>query len=75
MTIKTLIYIHDLLKEEERRTREVYKRAADHRDDLEYDENATRDQIQEAAERASECCTQHSEALGALLEFERKEWQ
>lgn len=74
MTIKTLTYIHQLLKAEEKRTAETYKAARDLQ--YEYEERgvASPELVQDQKKAADEFMRDHSRALDALLEFERQEW-
>lgn len=74
MTFETLMHIYSLLKDEERRTSEAYNEASARHSDLIY-EDAAKDQIRAAEDRTRQLSAQHSKALGALLEFERKEWR
>lgn len=73
MTIKTLEYIHKLLKDEEWKTRQVYKSARDLQ--YEYEENnADKDQIKRQEEVADHFMNEHSAANNALEDFENQEW-
>lgn len=74
MTIKTLTYIHRLLRTEEQRTAETYKAARDLQYQYEERGVASPELIREQKEAADDFMRIHSRALDALLEFERQEW-
>lgn len=73
MTIKTLTYIHTLLLQNELRTNETYQGARRLQHEYE-DNNAPEELIKSQTEAADSFMKIHSNALDALLEFERKEW-
>ncbi|MBO4944496.1 MAG: hypothetical protein J6C91_04450 [Muribaculaceae bacterium] len=73
MTIKTLEYIHKLLIEEERKTKEVYRGAR--RLQHEYEETSEhKDLIERQTEAADGYMHEHLAAVNALEDFESHEW-
>ena len=73
MTIQTLIYIHNLLKEKEEETNATYKAAR--KLQYEYEANdADKELIESQTVAADEYRKIHNDALTALNEFEGKEW-
>lgn len=73
MTIKTLEYIHRLLVEEERKTKEVYN--ASRKLQHEYEDNgASKDLIRGQEEAADGFMHEHIAALNALEDFESHGW-
>ena len=73
-TIKTLMYIYNLLVEQEQETNEVYREARDL--ERKYEENdAAKDLVKEARGVADKMMKAHIEAIGALDEFREKSWE
>ena len=74
MTIKTLMYIYNLLVEQEQETNEVYREARDR--EHKYEENdAAKDLVKEARGVADKMMKAHIEAIDALDEFREKSWE
>lgn len=74
MTIKTLEYIHALLIEKEQQTKEVYENARKLQHEYEESSTASKVLINRQTEAADEFMREHSAAVDALLDFERREW-
>lgn len=74
MTIKTLEYIHNLLIEEERKTKEVYKNSRKLQHEYEESETASKDLIKSQTEAADGYMEEHLAAVHALGEFESHEF-
>ena len=71
MTVKTLTYIHELLKEEDRRQAGAYKLIRDAAQRANEEDAPNKQTLHEQEQRAWQ---RHVEALNALAEFESKEW-
>ena len=74
MTFETLLYIHNLMKQDEEAKREAYNAARDHLEDLK-DQGASREEITEAKQRKNTADRIHSDALRALNEFKDHDWR
>lgn len=73
MTIETLIYIYDLLKQDTKSLGNAYRSRRDYLNELR-DQEADREAIKEAKEAMDAADKLHTKALRALGEFEQKEW-
>lgn len=73
MTIKTLEYIHELLKKEEEKTRETYNAARKLQYDFE-ESDSDKDLIKGQEHAADLFMEDHFSALHALEDFESQEW-
>lgn len=74
MTFETLLYIHNLMKQDEEAKREAYNAARDHLEELK-DKEASREEIAEAKKRKEAADRIHSDALRALNEFKDHDWR
>ena len=75
MNIKTLEFIHKLLKEKEEATKEAYKNAREILDKLEEQENKDFGMIDAQTEQFERKRQERMEAENALADFENHEWQ
>lgn len=71
MTIKTLTYIHDLLKEEADKREKAYKWMRDIANAAEEQDQPNKDELKKQVEIARH---KRFEAENALADFESKEW-
>lgn len=74
MTIKTLEYIHNVLKEEERKSWQAYKDARQLQYDYEDSDTPDQELIDRQCEAANNFYEMHSAARDALTDFEDQEW-
>lgn len=75
MNIKTLEFIHKLLKEKKEATQEAYKNAREILDKLEEQENKDFGMIDAQTEQKERKWQERTEAENALEDFENHEWQ
>lgn len=75
MNIKTLEFIHKLLKEKEEAAKEAYKNAREILDKLEEQENKDFGMIDAQTEQKERKWQERMEAENALEDFENHEWQ
>lgn len=73
MTIKTLEFIHKLLKDEDCRASANYRAARDLQHEYE-DHDADKELIRQQTEAADELMLLRNQASNALLDFESQEW-
>lgn len=74
MTIKTLEYIHALLIEKERQTKEVYENSRKLQHEYEESETAPKDLVDRQALAAGGYMREHLAVANALEDFENQEW-
>lgn len=74
MTFETLLFIHKLLKQEEESTRNAYNSRRRRLEELR-DQEASREEIQEAKQMKEAADRIHCKVLRALNDFEEQDWR
>lgn len=74
MTIKTLEFIHNLLKDEADKTEALYKMAKDTFYECAESENPNKKQLKSAEEHLTVWRNAYNKAAEALSDFENQEW-